>query len=105
MVCDGSAREDYDEMLAFIHYSVVDKTTSYSVLENTADPMTITLEDMRAKELDIMHNQRTPETEKIMREKLQHVPQRVALASITESRGSQLGGAIADGGVESRSEE
>jgi hypothetical protein len=33
------------------------------------------------------------------------MPQRVALASITESRGSQLGGAIADGGVESRSEE
>jgi hypothetical protein len=69
--------------------------------------MTITLEDMRAKALDIMRDQRTPETEteKIMREKLQHMPQRVALASITESRGSQLGGAIADGGVESRSEE
>jgi hypothetical protein len=106
------AWEDYNEALDILRKSAavdIDMTRDRDsariwkgLMQSTADLMTISVKDMRAKALDIMRSRHTPETKEIMRGKLL---QHVALASITESRGSQLGGALADGVVELRSEE
>jgi hypothetical protein len=106
------AWEDYNEALELLQQSAAvemqvtrdrDNDDLWNgLMQSTVDLMTIQVKDMRAKALDIMRSRHTPETKEIMRGKLL---QRVALASITESRGSQLGGALADGVVELRSEE
>jgi hypothetical protein len=105
---------EYHEALALLESSTLhaahygrssardDAPLWFGLMQSAVDQMTIHVEDMRATALHIMCSRHKAETKEIMQG---NVLNNLALASITESTGSQLGGALADGVVLLRPEE
>ena len=107
------ACQDYNESLA--HHQVCTRqaaisrssttdvpTSNLDMVQDTVDLMTRIVEDLRAEAVHIMCSRETASTEEIMRRRLfKYVWKNLHAqeASITESGGSQLGGAPADGVV------
>jgi hypothetical protein len=94
--------QDCTRQAAIYRSSTTDVPTSdLDMIQETVDLMTSIVERERATAVHIMCSRETASTEEIMRSKLfKYVWKNFrAQASITESRGSQLGGAPADGVV------